>query len=156
MLFMICFKNLCSGGRKGTSLGHLRKVKFTEMSLRSKKIIQPEQLPPSAGAAKQHAFRVFLQVSYWKTLMRTSMKPDDWGWRLNKDGLLEPVMTEEVNAFRQFKLAPLSLLFSIALRLFMWFIVAQLKDKLMRSFADYLVKYTWHSFIVIKIMQRTC
>ena len=66
-----------------------------ERTVKSSKAIQPEYLPPTESAAWQHSLRVFLQVTYWKTLDDTHIDPTKWGWRV-KDNRLEPVMTDKV------------------------------------------------------------
>lgn len=48
-----------------------------------------ESLPPTEGAAKQHGFRVYLQLQAW---LGNEMEVIDWGWKLD-DNLLIPVYT---------------------------------------------------------------
>ena len=43
------------------------------MAAKSKQGVHPEALPPTDGAAKQHSLRVFLQITYWKTFMETTL-----------------------------------------------------------------------------------
>ena len=46
--------------------------------------------PPTEDAASQHSYRVYYQVSEWKTLSKSRLDPEKWGWCLmNKD--LEPI-----------------------------------------------------------------
>ena len=71
-------------------------MKFSEMAVQSKKGIKPEHLPPTEGSAWQHSLRVYLQITYWKTLYDTAINPTEWDWKLAKD-YLEPVMTEQVS-----------------------------------------------------------
>lgn len=73
----------------------LRKIKFSELSLTSRKELKPECLPPTEDAAWQHSLRVYLQITYWKTLLDTDIDPVNWGWMV-KDGSLVPVMTNQV------------------------------------------------------------
>ena len=61
-----------SAGRKSDPLPILRKMKFPEMVVRSKKgkltsnRSLPESLPPTEVSASQHSLRVYLQITYWK------------------------------------------------------------------------------------------
>lgn len=89
-------KSHFAGGKVSDSLAKLRRLKFSDMSVKSKKGIQPEMLPPTDGSAWQHSLRVFLQIILWKTLMATDIDSIKWGWQL-KDGFLEPVMTLQVS-----------------------------------------------------------
>ena len=70
-------------------------VLFSELSLTSRKGLKPESLPPIEDAAWQHSLRVYLQITYWKTLLDTDIDPVMWGWMV-KDGHLVPVMTNQV------------------------------------------------------------
>ena len=40
----------------------------------------------------QHAFRVYLQIKYWKALSNTEIDLQLWLWK-NKNEFFEPVMT---------------------------------------------------------------
>ena len=51
-------------GRHNDTLAELRKIKFLEMSSKSRKGLKLEQLPPIEGAV-QHVLRVYLQITYW-------------------------------------------------------------------------------------------
>ena len=86
------------GGSKNDTLTSLRKMKFSVMSVTSRKRLQPECLPPAEGSAWQHSLRVYLQVTYWKTLLHTDINATEWGWQLKNDHL-EPVMNEQVGGF---------------------------------------------------------
>jgi len=74
---------LLYGGKSTVSLNHMRYVMF--MNCAATGSIQPraERLPPTKNAARYHLYRVHLQVVQWKTLMSTSLKAEDWGWKLN-------------------------------------------------------------------------
>ena len=52
------------------TLAELRKIKDQTlgMSSKSRKSLKREQLPPIEEAAVQHAFWVYLQITYWKAL----------------------------------------------------------------------------------------
>ena len=67
------------------------------MAVKSKNGIKPESLPPTVGSAWQHhSLRVYLQITYWKTLHDTKINLTGWGWKLGKDRL-GPVLTEQVS-----------------------------------------------------------
>ena len=51
------------------------------MLSKSRKGLKPEQLPPTEGAVVQHAFKVYLQITYWKALLNTETDPRLWGWK---------------------------------------------------------------------------
>ena len=46
-------------------------------------------LPPTPDAVRQHAFRVYYQIQYWRN---NHLNPIDWGWKRTNNGLL-PVTT---------------------------------------------------------------
>ena len=71
------------------------------MSVKSRKGVQPEYLPPTNGSAWQHSLRVYLQIEYWKTLLATEIDPLEWGWQM-KNEVMEPVMTLQVSFFLAF------------------------------------------------------
>lgn len=87
------------GGTKNDTLGRLRKVRFSEMSVKSKKGLQQECLPPTEGSAWQHSLRVYLQITQWKSLIESNIKPDEWGWQLKEDHQ-GPIMTNQVSQLR--------------------------------------------------------
>ena len=66
------------------------------MSITSKRGTHPNKIPSTADAASLHSYRVYLQVVYWKTLMRTDIDATSWGWRV-KNEKLEPIMTTNVS-----------------------------------------------------------
>ena len=47
-------------------------------------------VPPTAGAARQHSMRTYLQVQTW---LGNELSPCDWGWHL-RSGQLIPVTTQ--------------------------------------------------------------
>lgn len=57
----------------------------------SRASFQLENLPPTEGAAKQHGFRVYLQLQKW---LGNDYDLTQWGWKV-EDNLLMPVYTEE-------------------------------------------------------------
>ena len=48
-------------------------MKFSETIVESKMGIKPEQLPPTGGSAWQYSLRTYLQITYWKTLLDTTI-----------------------------------------------------------------------------------
>lgn len=85
-------------GKDGINLHDLRFVQFSRYSLKSK--CKLENLPPTEGALRQHAFRTYFQLQIWinhfnLTLFPNSqntatLNPCDWGWKYSK-GLLHPI-----------------------------------------------------------------
>lgn len=69
-----------------------------EISMKSKRGIHPESIPPTADAASQHSYRVYLQVVQWKTLLDTDIDAEKWGWRV-RDERLEPIMMLKVSQY---------------------------------------------------------
>ena len=65
------------------------------MSITSKRGIRPEKISPKADAAYLHSYRVYPQVVYCKTFMRTDIDAISWGWRV-KDEKLEPTMMANI------------------------------------------------------------
>ncbi|KAE8740861.1 hypothetical protein FOCC_FOCC013607 [Frankliniella occidentalis] len=79
------------GGKKGAGLNRTRYLSYKKMVARKKLTAKfvLESLPPTADAAHQHSYRVFLQVQAWRgvTLPATS-----WGWE-EQHGRYMPVLT---------------------------------------------------------------
>ena len=88
--------NYFPGGRNTKDLAKLRKIKTSKMAITSKRRIHPKKIPPTADAASLFSYRVYLQVVYWKTLMRTDINATSWGWPV-KDEKLEPIMMTNVS-----------------------------------------------------------
>lgn len=86
------------GGKLDDGLDHLRRVRLSEISAKSKKGIQPEVLPPTYSAAWQHSLRVFLQIYEWKNLVNSSLDPQEWGWFIDVNDEMCPVMTSQAPA----------------------------------------------------------
>lgn len=77
-----------------------------EISFKSNRGIHPEKIPPTADAASQHSYRVYLQVIQWKTLLDTDIDVLEWGWKL-KDERLEPIMMLQVSSqYKWFSFSP--------------------------------------------------
>ena len=62
------------------TLQELRYHKFMKMATRL--VISPKDLPPSVGAAEQHAPRAYIQISDWVALTPKSLDPESFGWKL--------------------------------------------------------------------------
>lgn len=72
------------------SLNDLRYLHYSKG--RKKKNFTFESLPPTEGAAKQHAFRTYMQVQTW--LGNNNLKPTEWGWEVRNDHLI-PIATSD-------------------------------------------------------------
>ena len=79
-------------GRKEESLNALRYRRYFEKVATNKIRVEPKSLPPSSAAANFHSFRVFSQVSEWKTL-DCDLQPEMWGWKNLETGLF-PTVTD--------------------------------------------------------------
>ena len=55
--------------------------------------IQPQSLPPTFAAASYHSMRVYHQFIQWKGKEK-QVTAEEWGWRLNDDGQLVPIITQ--------------------------------------------------------------
>ena len=74
-LFEFLYQNPNSKWR--LTLQELRYHKFMRMAARG--VISPKDLPPSVGAAEQHALRAYIQVSDWVALTTKSLDPELFG-----------------------------------------------------------------------------
>ena len=74
------------------NLNEMRYNQFMKLSAAGASKFIPEKLPPTESAAKEHSFRVHLQILQWKSLMDTDLDPTDWGWKIDNAQLI-PVMT---------------------------------------------------------------
>ncbi|MCP4491100.1 MAG: hypothetical protein GY820_27860 [Gammaproteobacteria bacterium] len=59
----------------------------------AKGVFKPGKLPPTTGAAIQHALRAYLQYRDWLLLESQSADPRDYGWIFS--GTFEPVGSME-------------------------------------------------------------
>ena len=81
------------GGKELDTLETLRLQKFRDKVAKSAACVQIQGLPPTSDAAKYHSFRVFHQVKAWMgEEAGESMKPEDWGWKLDNDRLVPRTM----------------------------------------------------------------
>ena len=71
------------GGRQGESLDSLRHCKYHEKVCTKGRQVEPQNLPPTSGAARFHSMRVFLQVKQWQGEDR-NLSIEDWGWKLRE------------------------------------------------------------------------
>ena len=55
--------------------------------------IQPQRLASTFAAASYHSMRVYHQFIQWKGKEK-QVTAEEWGWRLNDDGQLVPIMTQ--------------------------------------------------------------
>lgn len=51
-----------------------------------------KKLPPTDLALKEHIKRVYFQCQYWCSNV---LNPTEWGWKMGKNGILEPVFTSK-------------------------------------------------------------
>lgn len=58
------------------TLNDLRYLHFSKAKVKSNFAF--ESLPPTEGAAQQHAFRVYYQLQLW---LGNSLNPKQWGWK---------------------------------------------------------------------------
>ena len=79
------------GGNADDSLADLRYSAYCSMTLSAR--FRPESLPPSESAAAMHILRVHYQSVVWATLGKTSLKPTDWGWKVQSE-VMVPVQLE--------------------------------------------------------------
>lgn len=86
------FLGLYGANIKETNLNLHRYNSF----VRSVTNIKPDisSLPPTAGAAKQHSFRVYHQVQLW---LGNELPPELWGWKCVQNRLV-PITTEDAVA----------------------------------------------------------
>lgn len=80
------------GGKPGVGLDSLRYQRYFEKLATKTSHIQPQNLPPSAAAARFHSLRVYLQVKQWQG-EDAEMLIEDWGWKVIGDQLV-PVATD--------------------------------------------------------------
>ncbi|KYN03290.1 hypothetical protein ALC62_05871 [Cyphomyrmex costatus] len=71
------------------SLNEHRFEYFKRSSSRS--TFKLENLPPTEGAAKQHAFRIYLQLQKW---LGNHINVTEWGWK-SEGNMLLPIYTDE-------------------------------------------------------------
>lgn len=83
------FLALYNAPRKQTSLNMHRYNAFTKSVSNAKPDLSA--LPPTEGAARQHAFRVYHQIQFW---LGNELPPVQWGWKVESDRLI-PVTTED-------------------------------------------------------------
>lgn len=79
------------GGKDNDRLDSLRYKRFCEKVATRTLHIEPQNLPPTAGATMYHSLRVYFQVQQWKGVR--NLLPENWGWRVI-DGKLLPIMTD--------------------------------------------------------------
>lgn len=73
---------------KVNSLTTLRFRTFQRLS-HQQKAINLANLPLTTEAARQHFYRVYLQVQHW---LSNQLSPEEWGWKRTKD-VLVPIQT---------------------------------------------------------------
>ena len=79
------------GGKPGLGLNALRYQRYFEKLASKTSHIEPQNLPPTAAAARFHSLRVYLQVKQWQG-EGAGMSMEDWGWKVTNDQVF-PVAT---------------------------------------------------------------
>ncbi|CAG9812819.1 unnamed protein product [Phaedon cochleariae] len=79
-------------GRTEPSINRLRYINYAKAAFKTSSKIAA--LPPSAAAATQHSFRVYLQVQQWLGVEKNA---EDWGWKRATNGL-EPINSLQASA----------------------------------------------------------
>lgn len=74
-----------------TSLNKLRHDVFQKTAASNKKQVQLARLPPTIDAAREHLYRVYLQIQLWRG---NKLDPQNWGWK-EYSGKLNPVFTKK-------------------------------------------------------------
>ena len=80
---------LYGGPEEEKDLNSFRLKCFRKATVRCKKQVKLEKLPPTAAASKQHFLRVYHQVQLWQS---NPLPPEQWGWTLETGGLV-PITT---------------------------------------------------------------
>lgn len=80
------------GGKTANGLNALRYQRYFEKLATKTTHIQPQNLPPTASAARYHSMRVYLQVKQWQG-EDAEMSIEDWGWKVSVNQVL-PVTTD--------------------------------------------------------------
>ena len=79
----------------------LRYEKYNQLV--TKGTFKPDKLPPTTGAAVQHALRAYLQYRDWLLLESQSLDPIEYGWAYTDAfepvGSLEPIAPESILKF---------------------------------------------------------
>lgn len=88
--------SLYGASEKITCINKFRYLTFAKAvatNTKTLKAVKLENLPPTADAARQHFYRVYLQVQKW---MSCEMNPEDWGWeRDTLNDILKPIEMKE-------------------------------------------------------------
>lgn len=73
------------------TVGDLDKQRYGAF-IKSTTRVKPDlpSLPPTRGAARQHSYRVYLQVQEW---LGNTLEATSWGWDRGDDGFLKPIAT---------------------------------------------------------------
>ena len=74
-------------------LDGLRLRRYCEKVSTGTSQIQPQSLAPTFAAVSYHSMRVYHQFIQWKGKEK-QVTAEEWGWRLNDDGQLVPIMTQ--------------------------------------------------------------
>ena len=80
-------------GETTKSLDQLRFKLFSKCAT-ARYRLNPDRLPPTAGAAAQHSLRAYLQAQDWLLLQTPSLNVLEYGWRRGSFGY-EPIPSED-------------------------------------------------------------
>ena len=74
---------LYGGPEEELELNSFRLKCFRKATVRCKKQVRLERLPPTAAASKRHFLCVYHQVQLWQS---NPLPPEQWGWKRETDG----------------------------------------------------------------------
>lgn len=78
-------------GNQHESINSLRASLFIQKVACSKSAVEPCSLPPTTSATTYHTLRVYHKVQTWKG---EDLPPEEWGWKRNGNGQLQPISTD--------------------------------------------------------------
>ena len=66
---------------------YFREIRYNIVARKAAaRLIKPEPLSPTEGAAAQHSLRAYLQTQDWMLLQSMSLNPDEYGWTVGVHG----------------------------------------------------------------------
>ena len=89
------------GGTASDSLAKLQYSAYCSKTLSAR--FRPESLPLSESAAVMHALRAHYQSLVWAALGQTTLKPTDWGWKVQSDVLVSVQVEGEIAPYNLLK-----------------------------------------------------
>ena len=79
-------------GKKDETLNALRLSRYCEKVAKSLNRVEARSLPPTSAAARYHSYRVYLQISQWKS-PHCTLREESWGWKVTESGFV-PILTD--------------------------------------------------------------